>query len=715
MADLESQNQLEDTNRKEQKETGEISPEQLKQAKDSEKRAEETAKKRVHELVDPMITPHEIAQVRGSIDRFTNIETTQNISDLKEELGKDPDLRLANIPAGSRILTVFQGGPDTLAIKHLNDKVLGMQGTDEIIGKRQEYILQAMQKFGIGGLEKRLANTYKLDKFQLNDEQLASARNTIEKSLSPEELAKLQLSPDPETAHQQILDYILKQAEQKTRDELEMKIALRISHTEEQLRHAEQTSPRDDHLIGEFQKKLTDLKKWHDPAHLRQFTLNFGISQEITTEPGTTEGFGERIFADQQAEAWARVNSQRVEGATYESERRLRGSSYNIEGMTADMIRAESLRADPDLQIFFEDANGQKVLKLDAINTLRKWADFEASNPDPALKAKYEELKQYYRVVNRFDYIKSWVNIEDEKKEVDQKQALLKEGNIEALRSQLKTNPKGTGDMTDAEFHKEAVDMGQARYLILDVVGMGNDNVRSFERVFLAINNRLKTEAGITTSNYQEIKNLTANNPELDVKVRQIFQEEGMKAGNDVTSAFNEKVSLARQKIQNFYRENGYEGKLVSVPGGDEWTVAMPESLIKDERKLQSLLFEIQNATNMRISAARKSVDSNISEDKIRAHKETLKKNETATEFTKKLEKLNINGVFFAQKENGAFSSVLQLPDGPHTIKDADFIWPAVESLQKQGKSPITHADIWNEYQRQITKQPNVEAIAQAA
>ncbi len=711
MSALETRKGLENEEKLQTPETRETARAELERAKEVQKQTAET----IHHTIEPLSTAYEVAQIKSTVDRFKSIETTTDVSKLKEELGKDPDLKLANIPAGSRIMTVFQGGPETLGIKHLNDKALGMQGTNDLISKRQGNVLQSLQEYGLAAPETRLANTYKLDKFQINDQQLALARSTLEKKLSPEEIQKLQLSTDPETANQQVIDYILKQAEQKTRDELEKKMALKISHLEEQIRHNEQTSPRDARLIDELQKKLADQKKWHDPSHLSQFTLNFGVSQKITTEPGSTEAFAERVFSDQQAESWARVNSQRVEGSTYENERRLRGGNYNVEGMTADMMRTEQMRSAPDLQEFFEDVNGQKLLKLDAIGTLRKWSDFEASNPDPALKAKYEKLKTYYRVVNRFDYIKNWNEIADGKQAVDNKQKLLAEGNPEALRAQLKKSPKGTDDMTDAEFHKEAIDMPEARYITFDVIGMGNDNVRSFEQVFLSINDRLRKETGINTSNYQEIKNLTANNPELSSKVKQIFQEEGMKAGNDVTTSFKEKADIAKQQLQNFYRENGFEGKLVSVPGGDEWTVVVPEGAIKDERKLQTMLHNIQNTTNMRISVARKPVSSESSEDNTKTHKETLKSNETATEFTKKLEKLNINGVFFSQKENGAFNSVLQLPDGPRTIKDADFVWPVVESLQKQGKSPITHADIWQEYQRLITATAKPETTAQAA
>jgi len=723
MADLESQHSLEATTQEKQKE-GEISPEQLKQARDAKEEAEKAGEKALHELVERMITPYEVAQVQRVINSFDTIQTGTT-DQLKEQLGKDPDLKLASIPAGSRIMTIFQGGPDTLKIKYLNDKILGMQGTNEIIIQRQANIKKYLLEYGIVTPEQLLNSTYKLDKFVLSDEQLEKARNSLQKKLSPEELPqegapsvqKLQLSSDPEVANQQMIDHVLGQAEQETRKILEDKITKEITNINTSISRIEKIVPLDEGRLKNLRDKLADLQKCNEPKHLDQFSLNFGISQKIATKSGTTEGFAERVFSDQKAEAWARVTSERAESA-YESEHRLRGSSYNVEGMMADMNRVGELRNDPDLRDFFEAdkvVNGQKVVKLDAIGILRKWSDFEATNPDPTLKAKYEKLRKYYQVINRFDYIKSWTNIEDAKQETDKKQQLINSGGPDAIREQLKTNPKATGDMTDAEFTKEAVDVTQARYLILDVVGMGNDNVRSFERVFLAINNRLKTEAGITTSNYQEIKNLTANNPELDVKVRQIFQEEGMKAGNDVTTAFKKGVTIAQQEIQNFCRENGFEGKLVSVPGGDEWTVVLPETLIRDETALQKVLLKIQKETNMRISLARKSVASDSPKDKIRAHKETLKNNEVATDYTKKLEKEKINGVFFTENKNGSFAAVLNLPGGPQTIEDSDAIWPAVESLQKQSKSPITHADIWNEYQRQITKQPNVEAIAQAA
>ncbi|MBP7057309.1 hypothetical protein KBB08_02355 [Candidatus Gracilibacteria bacterium] len=592
------------------------------------------------------------------------INTTPDIKVLKEALERDTGLLLANLAPGDRVLAVIHAGSptrgDTTSIKFLNDHILGPTLTNTVIEKRQQLLSTALKSVGIDE-EHVIENGYKVSRFRLRG--TPTIRKAMEASASVRSTSDFPPAgdqPEISQAITQLIDLLLRGVERDLVDYISTLVTEKI----DEITRTHPESP-----------KVNILKKWQT-EELPHFTLNFGISQPIVTEPDNADALDERLFADKRAEQWARIASGRVLNATVNKHNRLRGGVYSFSGVVNDIQRLRPATInDPRLSDFFEEVacpgyeGIRKRLKLSAIQNLRKWQKYLDSKPTAEEISCYQALKPYYDLINSIDYILRWASIEEAKHDIHQRKELLAHGHIEEIRAMLQKDPRNHDNVAAEQFHLACAELPEAMMISADYIGMGNLNVRDFEAAMIEI-----------------FENCTQDSTETKAAI----QKASMKVGINVTTSLVEEFTYANECIKACLNPGT---KLTSHRGGDELSWVIPLDCISDHTKLHQTLSEINARRKLRMAAVQKNSEEPWAapDTAIKTHYEALQVGEDGITLLKQFAQWEIPGVSIVHRDH---INLLLLPitrDGVteyHLLNSAERVLATLEFYHC--KPPVT-------------------------
>ncbi|MBP6085574.1 hypothetical protein KA517_05055 [Candidatus Gracilibacteria bacterium] len=598
------------------------------------------------------------------VDTARMINTTTDIAFLREALARDTGLLLANLAPGDRILAVIHAGSptraDTTSIKFLNDHILGPTLTNTVIEKRQQLLSEALKTVGIDE-EHVIENGYKVSRFRLRG--TPTIRRAMEASAGVRSISDFPAAGDQQEISQritQLIDLLLRGVEQDLVAYISTLVARKIDEIAK-------TQPES--------AKINMLKQWQT-EELPHFTLNFGISQPIVTEPDSDDALNERLFADKRAEQWARIASGRVLNATENKHNRLRGGVYSFSGIVNDIQRLRPATInDPRLADFFEDVacpgyeGIRKRLKLPVIQNLRKWQKYLDSKPSAEEISCYQALKPYYDLINSIDYILRWASVEDAKQDIHRRKELLAHGTIDEIREILQKDPRNHDNVATEQFHLACVELPDAMIISADYIGMGNLNVRDFEAAMIEI-----YESNAQNSN--------------DTKAA--IHKASMKVGINVTTTLTEEFTYANESIRACLNPGT---KLTSYRGGDELSWVIPLDSIIDHHKLHHTLSIINTRGKLRMAAVQKTREGSdaTTDTAIRTHYETLQVGEDGIALLKQFALWKVPGVSIVHQDR---VNLLLLPvtrDGVteyHLLDSAERVLATLEF--SHCKPPVT-------------------------
>lgn len=469
---------------------------------------------------------------------------------LATEILDNPAVKLAHVPAGSHMFVIFQGGNDETNIKHFNDELLGPEITNVLIAMRDEVIAAGLKYFKLADEETCVSSDHKTCHYYITETHIKNALSKLQETLPAEAFnVTTTISAIGSSQSLEVISYVLQRIDRDIQEAarriLEAKIET-LLETEEGL------------------NQVKKIRKWLQ-TQLGNIKLNFGLSEEIHTVPGGQEALKDRFWKDQQA-TWS---ARKAEGSTE------RGKSFDLIQFVDDInaIRQETLE-DEDLDEFFEEVNnnGQthRLLKLDVVHNLRKWATVKKQHADNSIMlAKYRKLQRYYQAINGIDYITPWVDIESANAAISHFEEITQSpDNSDDLKKALLMDQRNNQDCTAEYFHYQGTEFNSAYYISFDAIGIGDINARDIELTAIQAIQYLHTHRG--------------NTPTSPLKVA--MQAIIMSVGQKVSVLLRDTFENARAEIEAILPTV----TLYTTRGGDEWHV-----LIGDPRNLDSnLLFE---------------------------------------------------------------------------------------------------------------------------
>lgn len=610
--------------------------------------------------------PAAAAYIRDQIDDFRiHVLDSNDPEQLKSRISSDSTLRLAHIPIGSVVLVVVHAGSESTSIKYLND-TFGPNITNAIIDKRDELLFLRLEYYQLADRSSVIDNGYKIARYSIDRNRLPKALEKLETRLNAEALARNHFDPEGNN-DLAVINYVLALVENDT------KSAIR-SFLEDETRRLRENDPQS--------TQANKIEEWL-ATQLQYFTLNFGFSDPVNTPTSTRNGLEQRVWTSKQSEWIARASSQRYTNGTKVVERRLRGGAFNLQGLVNDIQkgRNEALE-DESLVDFFEMVQDPTLgdvllLKADVVNNLRKWANFKAVHAtDIDLIARYEKLRRYYQTINAIDYIFPWASIDDAQAVIQDTEDLLQTNDIADLKNALLYDERDKRDCTESYFHYQGTEYSEAFYVSLDAIGIGNMNVRDFEKISLRL---LKQNKSTTT---QPLANSKDNARKLLMEV-----------GNTVTKLIQDKIDEARELLAQelpgiqFY----------SMRGGDEWTVMIPAQSGLLPEDVYRVTCKISDTTDFRASVSHKKSSAVIDNDqRILDHYQALDTNAKNNAFIKELESLGLKNIVAIPGENNHTAAIFPHPSIPNQSIIVDKIGAVLAAAKglKLKKIPITIATV---------------------
>lgn len=606
--------------------------------------------------------PAAAAYIRDQIDDFRiHVIDNQDPEQLKRLISSSPTFRLAHTPIGSLVLVVVHAGEESTSIKYLND-TFGPNITNAIIDKRDELLNIRLKYYALATETSVIDNSYKIARYCIDRNNLPKAVAKLELTLNAAALARHHIDPEG-NCDLAVINYILAQVENDTRS------AMRVILENESRRL------RDNDL---YSAQASKIDEWL-ATQLQYFTLNFGLSDAVHTLPGTGNGLEQRVWINKQSEWIARASGQRYTNGTQAVERRLRGGAFNLLGLVNDIQTSRNaVIQDPELVDFFEtvadpDLGNVLLLKVEVVNNLRKWSDFKVLHAtDPELIARYEKLKRYYQTINAIDYIFPWVSIDDAQTSIQNTEDLLQTNNIAKLKKALFYDERDKRDCTESYFHYQGTEHSEAFYISFDAIGIGNMNVRDFEKISLRL---LKQNSPTSNQPLAQSKD----------KARKLLME----VGNTVTKLIQDKINAARALLASELPG----AQFFSMRGGDEWTVVIPDQDRASPEAIYNVVCKISDTIGLRASVSHKESTA-VTDDTKRVldHYHALDTNAKNNAFIKELESLGLKNIVAIPGENGNTAAIFQHPTIPNqsiTIDKIGAVLSAAKGL-KQREIPIS-------------------------
>lgn len=590
-------------------------------------------------------------------DYRENIRDCNDPKKLKARIEASPTLRMARTPADYQILDIVHAGTERTKIKFLNDN-FGPDIANAIIDKRDLILNKLFEYFGIAKAEDIIDNGFKVAQYRTKPDNLRIARTKLESNYNADVLARNGIDPES-TNDLPVINYILKTAE------IEIRAATK-SILESEVRRLRE--------IDENDPIASKIDAWLS-TDLQHFTLNFGLSEVLKTPAGTTVGLEQRVWAHKQGEWIARASCQRYTNNLFGDERRLRGGVFNITGLTNDIATARTeILADTELTEFFEEITDRelgrvRMLRGDVVNNLRKWDAFIEKNADnPDLIRRYEKLKRYYLTINSIDYIFPWATISDASDAIQKVEAICDGDNIDALKSVLTTDERDVRDCKSGLFHHLGTDYSEAYYISLDVIGIGNMNVRDFERICLLLLKQRQARPVKSVADEKE-------------QARKLL----MQVGNTVTAMIQAKINDAREIL-----ETELPGiKFHSLRGGDEWTVIIPHDPRLKKEQVFKAINKVNNRTGMRAAVSNKESLAVLDDNqRILDHYQALETNARNNAIIKELEALGLYNVVAIPDGNGS-GALFPDPEDPNstiTVDKIGALLSAAQGLKARGR-----------------------------
>ena len=387
----------------------------------------------------------------------------------------------------------------------------------------------------------------------------------------------------------------------------------------------------DDLLAIEKDEKKIDIlnnfKKNLEPESGKSgFRMNYGLAEVKGSR------MGDKLISLNHSLETSRMARQNPEGY---------GAEYTKESIESELGSIKDLREQiisegnkitdnegNEFEIFKKE--GEKlVFNTDVLRDVRK-GKFETQD-----QKVLGDIAFYVKKLNILDVVKPFTMAEIS--EVDKKIKTahdlsdkmkkgesLSEKEVKIVAEMLRSEEKDRAYTSKSEFNKRATAMTECAYVSLDVLDLGVDQLLEYE------------------STLQQIDKYSGQE-KMDK-----FNKLALSAGDKTT----EKLRDFRKKVAEVYKEFGFDSDLITGEvGGDELTLAIDISKIKEE-KLEEFLFALKEKTNTRvIKTVVAESEKNISPDSdqkklVESHLQALKRAEVGATIAKDIEgavrKLNL-------------------------------------------------------------------------
>ncbi len=573
----------------------------------------------------------QLRRLETSVQRYDQLSMTESLATLQATLIQDGQRRLALVPKGSNIVTIICNAD----IKDLNDNLLGMEETDSFIKDRQHIIAETLRNYGVIHADNHIASRHRNDTFFLDATQCKEAlrpASSLTESSIPPPLTISQFPPRTE-GKVTVLDAVIKSIEKNIQESLLRHVQAKLAVIEKRLlaqgvdQESWSTRNEQDSLnVTQLKKTRGYILRWLKDEKYKTVILSFGISEAIQTAPNTSVAMQERLIADTETLAGAKMREARTLDARkhgVSEHRERKGSEFDLAAMVVDMLYAQEQIEDIDDEVrklYFEPIFSAQVtkwkLKKHIVTAIRK-KRLEQLVPDEAVRTI---IMGFYNKLNRFDVIRPWPDVHAWGEHIAELQKALDSNDLEITRKAVLTHYKPTEDMTEMEFHARACRHKRGYYLCFDDIGMGNKNMESFQNTFWNILEKLAVQSIELPRNYFELKDYLAANPAICEQIKAIVKAEMIKSGADVTTEYYRKIALIRTALKHFYQAIGVaEPIITSSHRGDEyfafiplpetpgWDIGKPVHKSKDA--FLRLLANIQKQVGMRCAVAYKDLD----------------------------------------------------------------------------------------------------------
>lgn len=576
--------------------------------------------------------------------RITVMEETER-EKLVALVATNPALRLNRAPVGARIFVMLHGGPDSHTIKYLNDELVGPEVTNAILDKRNAVIAEALDYFGLASDDQCIAENHKTVHYIVDDRRIEQVKQkilTMTRKYIP-------------TDSRDVLNYITIYIEDDVKKAIKN---ILLAHCK--------TLASDPSKAAQ----IANIQHWID-TELDRLTLNFGLSDNISSEPGTSKpSTKERFWADHQAEWSARIAHVESQAADTQAHPQRRGETFELK-RSVDKITAarNEVLQDPSLREFFEAVieNDEHflVLKSSVVHDLRKWDVFQKEHAyDHDLLSKYARLRQYYRTINCLDYIIPWVDLDGACQAIEMLKRTITSGDISDLRDVLTHDQRDHEDYSAAFFHLTSLDHPSAYYVSFDAIGIGDLNARDIEITAI--------RAAMTMSAKEGFESPYALQSEIQAIVTAV--------GQKVSALIREKIDIAREILG----EELPGVQFFSTRGGDEWHVLIPDNDAFTAEKLYLAVTKINAETGLRSAITHKNSQALFEAGRIDDHHQALDHNELNIAFIKEFEKAGLPGVV-TMVEGSHTAAYVQHSGGILAIDKIIALSNAIHALNQQG------------------------------
>ncbi len=564
-----------------------------------------------------------VARILEDVEIVKNdILPNTNTEQLANEILANPAVKLARVPTGSHMLVIFQGGNDETNIKHFNDELLGPEVTNVLIAMRDEVIAAGLKYFKLADDDTCVSSDHKTCHYCINQVHIKMALDKLQETLPADNFrVTTDISAIGSSQSLEVISYVMQRIErdiqEAARTILEAKIVT---------------------LLGseDGQNQIRKIRFWLQ-KQLGNIKLNFGLSEEVHTVLGGQEALKDRFWIDQQA-TWS---ARKAEGSVE------RGKSFDLLTFVDDInaIRQEALE-DEDLDEFFEEINndGQphRLLKLDVIHNLRKWATVKKqyANND-AILAKYQKLQRYYQAINGIDYITPWVDIQSADAAISHFETITSSpDNIDELKRAILMDQRNNKDCTSEYFHYQGTEFNAAYYISFDAIGIGDINARDIELTAI-----------------KAIRHLHSHRSTKSTKtIKADLQEIIMSVGQNVSVLLRDAFDNARTEIEAALPNV----TLYTTRGGDEWHVLIGDPYSFDPEQLFDTIARIAQKYHLRATISYKdsSVDAsqplhvNSDLERVEAHYKALDLNEQNNAKIKQFEKEGLTDIVAISREH---------------------------------------------------------------
>ncbi|MFH1146060.1 MAG: hypothetical protein V1707_03825, partial [bacterium] len=546
--------------------------------------------------------------IAQALERATDPEkegSTEAMKVVDNALEQEPGYRMySKLKPNDRLLVMIFAGSGSTGIKALNDKLLGIDLTDELISYRKAVIKEKLSSMNIN-LEE-LEQTYKEGYFRL---------------------------PQGSTLDQHKLETVC--------EEIARALAEKLSElAEHHVREVKQRPGEENQLLA---KEIEDtITRVHQETTRKRFRFSYGLSGIITKDdPDRIETAisqalraGRVAMAEERGGGFGQAYTTETMDKTIKLIEQTKRSLLTalkpeavVPNVQLDQALADSVIIDNEGNRYpvMESCGGEWHFNRDVLRDVRK----EKFSIHPSQKHILPLIRQYLERINIMDYIKptSYGDLNEYRQRVEditvvkknikqlldgqtdkeEESTLKKKIQLEAKRL-LETSHKNSEADSDFGFNRKALSYKNLFLLNFDKLDMGLDNIADFENVLEEIKT-VKQEKAVLT------------------------------AGDSVTDDLNQSRREIKKLLKNLHPKD-----MAMRVGGDEITAALNanyEQALKDE--IVAVLLKLQKETGARlvVSGAYRNKEGR---DEIGEQVEALKAAETGTKVAKEVEEAKRQG-----------------------------------------------------------------------